>query len=55
MNTQQHSLPLRRLGKTGLEVTALSLGGAGFGGVYGTVGDQDSGFSEVFHLDRHPA
>jgi aryl-alcohol dehydrogenase-like predicted oxidoreductase len=31
MPTQGTSLPLRRLGRTGLEVTGLSMGGAGLG------------------------
>lgn len=31
MSTQKHPLPLRRLGRTELEVTCLSMGGAGIG------------------------
>lgn len=31
MSTQETSLPLRRLGRTGLEVTGLGMGGAGIG------------------------
>ena len=40
MSTQETSLPLRRLGRTGLEVTGLSMGGAGIG--RGDVTDDDA-------------
>jgi aryl-alcohol dehydrogenase-like predicted oxidoreductase len=36
------TLPRRRLGRSGLEVPALALGGAGFGGVYGEVSDDQA-------------
>lgn len=41
MSTEAKSLPRRRLGKTELQVPALSLGGAAFGGVYGAVADAE--------------
>jgi len=34
------SLPKRRLGRAGIDVTVLSLGGAGLGGRYGAVSDE---------------
>ncbi|MBV9849530.1 MAG: aldo/keto reductase [Armatimonadetes bacterium] len=39
MEQQGKSLPRRRLGRSNLEVSALALGGAGLGGVYGDVSD----------------
>lgn len=38
----QPALPRRRLGRTGLMVTSLGLGGAGIGGGYGAVSDEDA-------------
>ncbi|MDE0481508.1 MAG: aldo/keto reductase [Candidatus Poribacteria bacterium] len=40
MSTQKHPLPLRRLGRTELDVTCLSMGGAGIGG--GKVTDDEA-------------
>ena len=37
--TEERTLPQRRLGRSGLEVTGVALGGAGLGGVYGDVSD----------------
>ena len=42
MTETTSALPKRRLGRTGLEVTALALGGAGIGGGYGGVNDADA-------------
>ena len=39
--TSANPLELRRLGSTRMEVTAVGLGGAGLGGVFGPVGDAD--------------
>ena len=39
---QAVKLPCRRLGRSGLEVSALGLGGAGLGGVYGEVSDSEA-------------
>jgi aryl-alcohol dehydrogenase-like predicted oxidoreductase len=36
------ALPRRRLGRTGLTVTALGLGGVGIGGLYGPVDERDA-------------
>jgi len=41
MTMQSGAMPRRRLGRTGLEVPAFSLGGAGIGGGYGEVPDQE--------------
>ena len=35
-------LPTRRLGRSGIDVTMLSLGGAGLGDRYGPVSDEDA-------------
>lgn len=37
-----HALHRRRLGRVGIDVTELSLGGVGLGGAYGEVSDQDA-------------
>lgn len=39
--TTAKPLELRQLGKTHMNVTAIGLGGAGLGGVFGPVGDSD--------------
>jgi aryl-alcohol dehydrogenase-like predicted oxidoreductase len=39
--TNANPLELRQLGKTHMNVTAIGLGGAGLGGVFGPVGDAD--------------
>ncbi|NMM22754.1 MAG: aldo/keto reductase [Phycicoccus sp.] len=39
--TTANPLELRQLGKTQMNVTAVSLGGAGLGGIFGPVGDAD--------------
>jgi aryl-alcohol dehydrogenase-like predicted oxidoreductase len=36
------SLPQRRLGRAGIDITVLSLGGAGLGGMYGSVSNEDA-------------
>jgi aryl-alcohol dehydrogenase-like predicted oxidoreductase len=42
----------RRLGRTGLEVPALSLGGAGIGGSYGEVPERESIATVLYALER---
>lgn len=44
--TTNNPLELRQLGKTHMKVTAVSLGGAGLGGIFGPVGD-DEGVAAV--------
>jgi len=39
--TTTNPLELRQLGRTHMKVTAVSLGGAGLGGIFGPVGDED--------------
>lgn len=39
--TTTNPLELRQLGNTHMKVTAVSLGGAGLGGIFGPVGDED--------------
>lgn len=46
------TLPMRRLGRAGFDVTALTLGGAGLGGLYGPVADEDGQAAIERAIDR---
>jgi aryl-alcohol dehydrogenase-like predicted oxidoreductase len=50
--TTSHGLPLRRLGRSGLEVPALGLGGVGIGGLYGELPERDAVETVHYALER---